>query len=71
MNITMQASTPEQARQEILRVLENMRRSYNRSAERAILKRVEAEALSSAQALAAAINIISEIRIVPKKELEQ
>lgn len=71
MNITMQASTPEQARQEILRVLENMRRSYNRSAVSSMLKREKTDALSSVSAITAAINLISEIRIVPKKELEQ
>lgn len=66
MNITMHVSTPQETMAEVLTILENMRRSYNSSGARAIKVRDRNDAHSSANSIAAAINLLREVRIVAK-----
>jgi len=63
MQITMQAATPREAIDGIVKMLENMRRSYNSQAEHARLKKQEADARAAAAAITNAIETIRDIRV--------
>ncbi len=68
MNIIMHASTPQEAIDEVVTILENMCRSYNAQATRARRVRDRLDCGSSAHAIAAAINLIREVQIVAKED---
>jgi hypothetical protein len=69
MNIIIHASTPQEAIEEVLAILENMRWSYNKSASRARQPpRQRNDALSSEHAIAAAINLIRDVQIMPNED---